>query len=181
MANQAISSFLSFDDEVKNVLVIGPANGAISYAPIVSSYLQKYFRTIKFRHGRTQLDKNDKHYIAEKHKALIDISDTFIIVEDIVNQGTTIKEVSAILPKQVNSVLCLVDRGNNSAENLGIEQFFPFLRVNMDQYDPRKNASLFESEMKINTTLGKGNIWVEQFGQPPYGDDVDFSTFSLLK
>lgn len=180
--NNAFLSFLNFDLNVKNVLVIGPAYGAIAYAPVVAEQLQDlYGDKITFRPARTQLDKDNKHYFHEKHANLISMSDTFIIIEDIVNEGTTIREVSALLPKQVHSAICLVDRGENTPNGLGIGEFYPFLSVDMNSTDPRVDPSLFDSGMKINTVLGKGKLWVEMFGKPPYAPGTDFSCFSLLK
>ncbi len=181
MTQNALDNGLSFKSDTKNVLIIGPAYGAISYPPTVAFYLHALFPKIKFITARTELNSNGKHFIPEKLNPLFVMADEFIIVEDIVNQGTTIHEVVALLPDLVNSVICLADRGNNVAKDLGINNFYPFLSVEMEQFDPRVNPSLLNSGRQINTVLGKGKMWVEAFGQPPYGDDVDFSTFSLFK
>ena len=180
MTHNALYEGLSFSKDTKTVLLIGPAYGAIAYPPIVAFYLRSLFPDIKFLTARTQLDSNEKHYIPDKLKSLYDMADEYIIIEDIVNKGTTIKEVSLLLPKKVHSAMCLVDRGDNDAKELGIENFYPFLSIHMEMFDPRINPSLFDSGMKINTILGKGKTWVEQFGQPPYGSNVDFSAFPLL-
>lgn len=181
MTQNALDHGLSFKSDTKTVLIIGPAYGAISYPPIVAFYLHALFPKIKFITARTELNTNGKHFIPEKLNSLFAMADEYIIVEDIVNEGTTIAEVKALLPDVVNSVICLADRGQNSAEKLGINNFYPFLSVKMDKFDPRMDCSLLKSGRKINTVLGKGKMWVEEFGQPPYSDDVNFSTFSLFK
>jgi orotate phosphoribosyltransferase len=181
MAQNAYFKNMKFDPDVKTVLLIGPAYGAIGYPYPVSEYLSKYYPNIVFIPGRTQLDNKGNHYIPEKFKEKYFDCDEFIILEDIINAGTTIKEVSSLLPKRVHSTICLVDRGNNTATKLGIENFFPFISINMDMFDPRIDPSLFNSGLQINTELGKGKLWLEQLGLPPYSDDADFSAFSLFK
>ncbi|MDP2090574.1 MAG: hypothetical protein Q8K30_03155 [Candidatus Gracilibacteria bacterium] len=181
MTQNALDKELNFKPDTKTVLIIGPAYGAISYPPIVAFYLRALYPSVKFVTSRTEVDSYGRHFIPEKLNQLYVMADEYIIVEDIVNEGTTIREVSALLPDVVNSVICLVDRGNNNSKDLGIEKFYPFLSVDMESFDPRVNPSLLNSGKKINTVLGKGKIWVEQFGQPPYGENVDFSKFSLFK
>lgn len=181
MAQNALDQGLNFRSDTKVVLIIGPAYGAISYPPLVAFYLRALFPNIKFITARTELDAQGNHFIPDKLKDLYVMADEYVITEDIVNKGTTIIEVSSLLPDTVNSVICLVDRDNNSAEKLIIEKFYPFLSIDMNQVDPRIDSSLLKSTKKINTVLGKGKIWVNEFGQPPYGDDVDFSTSSLFK
>ena len=181
MTQNALDNGLHFRSDTKVVLIIGPAYGAISYPPIVAFYLRALFPQIKFITARTELNSNGKHFIPEKLNPLFTMADEYIIVEDIVNKGTTITEVCALLPDAVNCVICLADRGNNSAEKLTIYNFYPFISVNMEQFDPRVDSSLLKSGKIINTVLGKGKMWVEEFGQPPYSDEVDFSSFKLFK
>lgn len=183
MTQNAIDNGLAFNPR-KNVtvLVIGPAYGAIGYPSVVAEYLADNFPDTKFTTGRTQLDENGKHYIPEKLQLLYEEADTYVIAEDIVNEGTTVREVSKLLSKKVvHSVICLADRGDNYAETLGVESFFPFIRVDMEQYDPRVDSSLFNTTLEINTILGKGKMWVEQFGRPPYNEGTDFSSFPLFE
>ena len=104
----------------------------------------------------------------------------FIIIEDIVNNGTTISEVRELFEKEVGgeilAALCIVDRGGQTSESLGIKQYFPLMRVDMIQHDARNHACpLCLKGVPINTQLGKGKSWVNLFGQPPYARDTDFS------
>ncbi len=106
----------------------------------------------------------------------------FIIVEDIVNNGTTIREGKAVCVKQVDgeviAALSIAERGGQTTESLGVPQFFPLMRVNMVQYDVKKAVCpLCEAGIPINTILGKGKRWIELFGQPPYNPRADFSEF----
>lgn len=182
MTQNAIDNGLTFNSsEHKTVLIIGPAYGAIGYPPVVAEYLAESFPDTMFITGRTELDGNGKHYIPKKLQLLFDEADTYIIAEDIVNGGTTVREVSKLLSKKVHSVICLADRGKNTIESLGIDAFFPFIKVDMEEYDPRTNPLILNGNLKVNTELGKGKKWVKEFGQPPYTIGHDFSSFPILK
>ena len=164
--------------------VIGPAYGAIPYALTVAESFEKHFGSPLFFPARTELSidasGNKIHVIPEK---LIPTytGKMFIGVEDIVNNGTTICELRDLLltiKSRLVAAVSVADRGGQTAESLGIEQYFPALRVDMEQVDPREQMCPdCAAGIPINTKLGKGARWVKLFGQPPYLPGMDFSAF----
>lgn len=169
---------LKFEATTKTVVVVGPAYGAINYAPIIAEMIEELY-DVRAIPTRTELDRtNDKlHVIPEKLKGLYEEANEFIIIEDIVNGGTTIEQVRDLIRKHINetkkiSALCLVDRGkNNSSESMDIEAFYPFLKVDMKVYDPRTDEGiefLNNSGLVMNIQLGKGKQFIEKYGPGPY-------------
>ena len=165
----------------KVVTVIGPAYGAIGYAHPVALTLSGYFPETIFRPGRTQLDDKGKHYIPEK---LIDNyldTDILVAVEDVVNKGTTIREINLLFQKILgigfSTALAIANRGGQTDESMGLLEYHPLFDINMAQFDPRVSEELEEINKlpEINTVLGKGKGWIEMFGRGPYPADRDFS------
>lgn len=166
--------------EEKEIGVIGPAYGAIPFALTLADFFEFFFG-IKFFPARTELTDKKVHIIPEKLRSSYK-KKAFIIFEDIVNNGTTTREVKALFEQQVSARIiaasCFVDRGGQTAGTLGISQYYPMLRVDMEQVDVREETcSLCEQGVPINIELGKGKRWVEMFGQPPYPKGKDFSAF----
>jgi orotate phosphoribosyltransferase len=170
------------------VTIIGPAFGAINYTLPICNYFEEVYKTLRinFRPGRTQLRNDGKtHYFPEKLLDIYGESDEFIVIEDIVNLGSTIREVSALTKatfgKAVTRAMCIVSRGGQTAESMGIEEFHPLLDVCMEQYDPRTASGLekINGLGEINLELGKGKGWVKMFGQPPYPADTDFNDYDF--
>jgi orotate phosphoribosyltransferase len=164
-----------------SVGIIGPAMGATPYPLTVAIAFEKLFPDIVFFPARTELetDRDGKrtHIIPEKLAADYK-GRSFIIIEDIVNNGTTIREVNELFSKigKVRAALCIVDRGGQTAQSLGISEYYPWLRVDMKQYDA-KDCPICKQGTPVNTVLGKGKVWAKLFGQPPYPDSEDFSAF----
>ncbi len=186
MIKAAIDNSMVLNANIKTIAVIGPAYGAINYAPVVAEYLEEHFPLdIVCIPTRTQLDADGNHMIPSKLYPVYENADCLLIAEDVANGGTTIKEVNNLVvklfEKRVDIAMCLVHRGKNTVSSLGIGQFFPFLDIDMQMFDPRVDPSIFDSGMKINVDLGKGAKWVEEFGEPPYEKGADFSGFSLFK
>jgi orotate phosphoribosyltransferase len=170
------------------VTIIGPAFGAINYALPICSFLEEAYKTLRvnFRPGRTQLREDGKtHYFPEKLLDIYGESDELIVIEDIVNMGSTIREINALTKKTfgkpVSRALCIVNRGGQTAQSMGIEEFHPLLDVCMEQHDPRTSAGLVRINQlgEINLTLGKGGGWVKMFGQPQYHENTDFSAYEF--
>ena len=184
VVNNAVKKGLRFGD-AKEVGVIGPAYGAIPLTLTVVSFLEGHFPGIKFFPARTELlkekDKQGIHYLPFK---LIKsyYGKVFIGIEDIVNNGTTIREVSTVFSEQANAkiiaFLCFVNRANQTAEILGIDDFYPLMNPTLEQHDVRDApCPQCVAGVPINTELGKGSEWVKMFGQPPYPENMDFSSF----
>jgi orotate phosphoribosyltransferase len=180
VAENAVRNGLDLTGE-KSVGIIGPAMGATPYPLTIAIAFEKLFPDIIFFPARTELetDANGKrtHIIPEKLAADYK-SRSFIIFEDIVNNGTTIREVNELFSKigKVRAALCIVDRGGQDTQSLGITEYYPWLRVNMEQHDA-KDCPLCRNSVPVNTVLGKGKVWVNLFGQPPYPADRNFSAF----
>lgn len=185
VARNAVKSGLQIKAEHTMIGVIGPAYGAICFAPTIAAVLEEEFPFKTFFPARTELETDvagkKVHVIPEKFHVAYQ-GKPFIIVEDIVNNGTTIREGKAVCVKQVDgeviAALSIAERGGQTTESLGVPQFFPLMRVNMVQYDVKKAVCpLCEAGIPINTILGKGKRWIELFGQPPYNPRADFSEF----
>ncbi|MDH4330211.1 MAG: phosphoribosyltransferase family protein [Candidatus Moranbacteria bacterium] len=165
--------------------VLGPAMGAIPYALTVASKLQRYFDgAARFFPARTELktlpDGKKTHHFPEKLLAEYR-GKKIIIVEDIVNAGTTIREVASLCRKKLGNdsvlaAMCLMERGGQTASSLGILSFHPLMVTPMPQHKP-ENCPLCKAGIPINIILGKGERWVNLFGQPPYPPGTDFSAF----
>lgn len=185
VAFNATGKGIDFGDNSK-VGIIGPAYGAIAFVLTIAHALERqYGGQYIFFPARTELvvNKTGKkiHTIPEKlHPAYR--GKAFVIAEDIVNNGTTIREVKKIFEREVNGriigVLSIVDRGGQTADSLEVPQYFPLIRIKMKQYDVRKEkCPLCDEGKPINILLGKGKRWVKMFGQPPYPKNTDFSAF----
>jgi len=179
-AENAARNGLDFKGDA-SVGVIGPAMGATPYPLTLAIAFEKLFPGTKFFPARTELepDRDGKkiHLIPDKLAADYRNRD-FIIFEDIVNNGTTIREVTKLFSgiARVKAAICIADRGGQTAGSLGISEYYPWLRVDMTQYDA-KDCPICAQGTPINTILGKGKVWVNLFGQPPYPEDKDFSPF----
>jgi orotate phosphoribosyltransferase len=180
VAQNAVRNGLDLSGET-SVGIIGPAMGATPYPLTLAIAFEKLLPGLLFFPARTELetDRDGKrtHIIPEKLAA--DYKDScFIIFEDIVNNGTTIREVNQLFSKigRVKAAICIVDRGGQNSQSLGVSQYYPWLRVDMTQYDA-KDCPLCKSGTRVNTVLGKGKVWINLFGQPPYAADKDFSPF----
>jgi len=185
--NAVVRKNMNFKSE-STVTIIGPAFGAINYTLSICNFLEDAYKTsrVNFRPGRTQLREDGKtHYFPEKLLDIYAESDEFIVIEDIVNLGSTIREIDALTKatfgKPVSRAMCIVNRGGQTAQSMGIEEFYPLLDVCMQQHDPRTPAGLAKiNELgQINLKLGKGSGWVKLFGQPPYAAGTDFSAYEF--
>jgi orotate phosphoribosyltransferase len=180
VAESAVRNGLDLRGE-KSVGIIGPAMGATPYPLTIAVALEKIFPDTVFFPARTELetDKDGKrtHMIPDKLAADYK-GKSFIIFEDIVNNGTTIREVSELFSHigKVLAAFCIIDRGGQNTQSLGIPAYYPWLRVDMSQYDA-KDCPLCKSGTPVNTVLGKGKVWANLFGQPPYPPGRDFSAF----
>ncbi len=166
--------------------IIGPAEGAVLFPLTLAKYFESRIRTqkgffhdVKYFPAKTSVNSDGYHYIKEKLISYY-YGKNFIIFEDIVNGGTTIREVCHLLRNKLNAkvlaALCFIDRGGQTAASLGIPQYFPGLRMNMSQYSA-KECPLCKKGVPINSHLGKGKKWIDLFGQPPYDPKTDFSSF----
>ena len=183
IVNNAVEKGLQFGD-AKEVGIIGPAYGATPFALTVAGFLEEHFPRIKFFPARTQLKKKGEQEIHHLPAKLIKSyrEKTFIGIEDIVNNGTTIREVSTVFGEQASAkiiaFLCFVNRANQTAETLGIDGFYPLVNSALEQHDIRyAPCPLCAAGIPINTELGKGDKWIEMFGQPPYPEGMNFSAF----
>jgi orotate phosphoribosyltransferase len=166
--------------------IVCPAYGAIPYGLTLAEAFEKRNQGVKFFPARTELmwqtDGEKKvHYIPEKLASRYH-GKAFIIFEDIVNNGTTIREVEELFQREVDAkilaAISFVNRGGQTAKSLGVPAFYPLLDIVMAQYDLRAGlCPLCDEGVPINTDLGKGAEWVEMFGQPPYASGTDFSKF----
>ena len=183
MVDKAVRKGLHFG-VAQEVGVIGPAYGAIPFALTVAGFLEEHFPDIKFFPARTELKEKDGrkiHYLPDK---LIESYQwkIFTGVEDIVNNGTTGREVVDVFDKQANAkvtdFLCFVNRADQTAETLGVDGFYPLMNPTFEQHDVREGSCpQCAKGIPLNTKLGKGGEWVKMFGQPPYPEGKDFSSF----
>ncbi|MFC1756451.1 hypothetical protein ACFLY1_00690 [Patescibacteria group bacterium] len=183
MASNAFSEGLDLGD-MRTIGVIGPAMGAISNALAIAEKLEECFPKIKFFPARTEVEADESgkkiHTVPEKLIPTYSRAEAFIVAEDIINNGTTIEEVKvlyeSVFDVQVVAAMCIADRGGQTAESLRVLQYFPYIRVQMDQFSPSECLDCMEG-IPINIKLGKGDRWVKLFEQPPYPKNADFSEF----
>ena len=184
IVDNAVEKGLQFGD-AKEIGVIGPAYGAIPFALTVAGFLEEHFPKIKFFPARTELKekKNGRkiHYLPTKLVRRYQ-GKVFIGIEDIVNNGTTCREIKDVFARQASAkvvaFMCFVNRAGQTAETLGIDGFYPLMNPALKQYDVRDiPCPLCAAGVPINTELGKGREWVKMFGQPPYPEGMDFSSF----
>jgi orotate phosphoribosyltransferase len=195
VAGNALKEGLKFPGEEKlkypEVLEIGilaPAYGALFLPLTLGVYFEERTHNLKFFPARSELkpDPTDAnkliHVIPEKRKSYYE-GKSFIIFEDIINEGTTVREVKKLFENEVGAnifaAVCFVDRGGQTAKTLGVEQYYPLKRIDMTQFDVRSGngCPLCKAGKPINMVLGKGKAWVAMFGQPPYPPGKDFSEF----
>jgi len=165
--------------------IIGPAYGAIPFSLTLAMHLESIFSSssISFFPARTELvveSGRKVHTIPEKLLGLYQ-GCNFIALEDIVNNGTTLREVGTLFEEAELNIIaatCFVDRGGQTSKSLGIRNYHPLLRKEMEQFDVREApCPMCKKGTPITTDLGKGAEWVEIFGQPPYPEGKDFSAF----
>lgn len=183
VVDNAVMEGLQFGD-AKEVGVIGPAYGAIPFVLTVAGFLEGHFPEIKFFPARTELREKDGRKIHHLPSKLIKSyhEKVFVGIEDIVNNGTTIREVNTVFSEQADAkiiaFLCFVNRADQTAKTLGIDNFYPLMNPTLEQYDVRDApCPQCVARVPINTELGKGGEWVKMFGQPPYPEGMDFSPF----
>jgi len=180
--NAVILDGLTFEPETV-VRVFGPAYGAIVYSMPVAYVLAKHFPNTTFKVARTQLDDDNKHYIPEKLIDSYSDADVYMGVEDIVNSGTTIRELGRLIDitygKKLTKAISIANRGGQNAESLLLEQYSTLVDKKFDQWDPRvpEQLRLINALGEINLKLGKGKIWTSHFGPGPYAEGTDFSAF----
>ncbi|MFA5871933.1 MAG: phosphoribosyltransferase family protein [Parcubacteria group bacterium] len=162
VAVNAVFKGLSFPVGVKRVGVIGPAMGAIAFTLTLAARLEELLPQYEFFPARSELaidaSGNKTHVIPDKLMRLYE-NGTFVILEDIVNNGTTIREVKALFETRANAhiaaALCTVDRGGQTRKSLVIDQYYPLARIDMNQWDASK-CPLCAQGVPIDTSLGKG-------------------------
>ncbi|OIO07840.1 hypothetical protein AUJ27_01725 [Candidatus Falkowbacteria bacterium CG1_02_37_44] len=178
VGNAALRKGLDLGNLSSKIGIVGPAMGAITFSLTLAAHLEKLFSIYTFFPARTELteDKSGKkvHIIPDKLKPIYQGS-SFIIFEDIINNGTTVREVGKLFDNVI-AAICICDRRGQTAESLEVKQYYPYLRFNMEQSTAKDCDQCLEG-IPINTKLGKGARWVSLFGQPPYPDNKDFSLF----
>ncbi len=177
MINSAGKSGLTFSQNTKNVLVLEFSRGHINYSNIIANYLMKCFRDITFSDIKINSDEDGNYIFSDEINTLIDNCDEFILFTDVVNNGTMVRKRLSSLPKKMNSVICLVDRGKNDAIKLGIKKFYSLLSINILEFSPETKSTFLYSDLDINTSVWCGAKWVRLFGHPPYIYGTDFSEF----
>jgi len=168
----------------KEAVLILPAYGAIKYGLPIANYLERRTNTRVYV-AETEVERDGAgkrfHVMPDNQKKRIMCLPVFG-KEDIVNNGTTLREVDALIQRELKTsliaALSTVDRGGQTAESLVLPSYYPLMRINMEQHDVRTGVCpLCVAGVPINTDLGKGAGWVKMFGQPPYPDGMDFSAF----
>jgi len=161
----------------REIGIIGPAMGAIYMSLTLAAFFERVFVGCRFFPARTELVKvgSEKvHVIPEKLAGFYE-GKQLVTIDDIVNGGTTIREIARLFKSlpgaEIFASMCIADRGGQTAETLGIDEHYPLLRVDMSQFSA-KECPYCKDGVPVNTVLGKGNTFVEKFGQPPFGPHV---------
>jgi hypothetical protein len=168
----------------KKVCLILPAYGAIKLGLPIAAHLERRTGTrVIVIETEVERDASGKriHLIPENQKKRVR-GIPLIGKDDIVNGGTTLREIRALTAKELEALMIaamsIIDRGGQTTKTLGIPHYYPYMRIDMTQHDVRKGPCPQCVEgIPINTDLGKGGEWVAMFGQPPYDPSTDFSIF----
>lgn len=180
----ALISGLDFGNQ-KEIGIIGPAYGAIPFSLTLAAFFEDRWSK-RFFPARTQLaidGDTGREYHIIPNKLLGDYQGgAFVILEDVVNNGTTIRETAKLFREvagaKIIAALCFADRGGQTAESLGVDQYYPYFAKKMEQHDVRQApCPLCQEGIPITTDIGKGGEWVAMFGHPPYPQHKDFSAF----
>ncbi len=172
----------------KEVVLLTPAYGAIKLGLTLAAHLERRTST-RIIVIETEVERDEKgrryHLIPENQKKRV-IGIPSIGAEDIVNDGTTLREARDLVIKELKApmftALSIIDRGGQTTNSLGIPRYYPWKRINMEQHDVRQGpCPLCVAGIPINTDLGKGSEWIAMFGQPPYPEAMDFSAFWAKK
>ena len=182
-AENALNSGLDLS-EYPAVALLTAAYGSIKQGLPLAAYLEK--RTnVRIIVAETEVERNAAgkryHVLPDNVKTMI-LGIPVLCAEDIVNDGTTVREINRLAIAELGTslfgVLATVDRGGQTAATLNVPRYYPYMRVNMEKHDLRKGpCPQCVAGIPINTDLGKGEGWVKMFGQPPYPPDMDFSAF----
>jgi len=184
VGKDALESGLYFGS-VKEIGIIGPAYGATPFVLPLAAYFEEQRPDIHFFPARTEqaFDEEGRsyHVLPDKLRSRYQ-NGVFIILEDIVNDGTTIRETEELFRTRANAriiaALCFADRGPQTAESLNVEQYYPYFARKMERHDIREGSCpQCQAGEPITLQPGKGKEWVAMFGQPPYPEDKDFSSF----
>lgn len=168
----------------KKVILVTPAYGAIKLGLPIAAYLERRTGTRIFV-IETEVEKDETgrriHIIPENQKKRV-MGVPFIVKEDIVNNGTTLREIRVLGERELKApmvaALSIIDRGGQTTKTLGIPTYYPYMRIDMTQHDIRSGpCPQCVAGVPINTDLGKGSEWVAMFGQPPYEPGTDFLKF----
>lgn len=177
IVSYASLSGFKLEKTTRKVTVIGSACDSISHTPLIAEAIESYDSHITAFATRTELDRdNDKiHVIPSKLMEIYADADEFIIIKSLVGNDTTVSQIISILkekfPDKEISVFALFNTGNYSAEKLKIKTLFSLLEVDIKVYDITTEEGiefLNNSGLVMNTQLGKGKAFIEEYGEGPY-------------
>ncbi len=121
--------------------------------------------------GKSILELNTGEQLIKKHNFLTlkrgydkrIIGKRVLIVEDILNTGTTAKKTVEVVRQnkgQVVAVAALCNRGGVTAKMFGVEELYSLLNINMQVWTAAECPMCTES-IPVNVTLGKGKEFLE--------------------
>lgn len=120
----------------------------LSGKPVVGVYAEKEADSDKFvlKRGYDKLITNRR----------------VLILEDVLTTGGSVKKVVEIcekLPAQVVGIGALCNRGNLSAEMLGVKNFFALVKVDLGSWE-ENDCPLCKNHVPINVDVGKGREFI---------------------
>lgn len=81
-----------------------------------------------------------------------------LILEDVLTTGGSVKKVIEVckkIPCDIVGVGALCNRGNLTADELGVKEFHTLLKVDLGSWD-EKDCPLCQKNIPVNTEVGKG-------------------------
>lgn len=173
LADKVVASGLLDKTSDQRIGIIGPAYGAISLAALFALALEEKAAGSKtFFIARTELKESDGkkvHYIPEKLLPLYK-GKTFIILDDILNNGTTFNEVGQLFAAEADALIlanvALINRGGQAAYDvLKFGSGLALFEFSLEQH-PADACPHCAAGTLIRTDLGKGKEYVAAHGQP---------------
>ncbi len=127
---QAVISGLAIK-QYSELGIIVPERGGVSFSEILTDCFKELNQRINFFPAKIFLSENGCNI--EENCFSLYYGKSFIVFDDIVNTGETIRKINKFLNEKLSSqivaVLCLIDKGGQSAETLDVLQYFPGTRI----------------------------------------------------
>lgn len=136
-------------------VVIGPEKGGI----ILSQYVAKHLSLLTGADiPAIYAEKSDTGFVVKRGYDAYIKDKNILVVEDILNTGTSVKNVIALVESHGGNVVgvgALCNRGNVTSEELNVQDLYSTINITLEKY-PADTCPLCANKVPINTEVGKG-------------------------